>query len=285
MGMSLPLLAWLLLAAPEAASTPENQVTAPPAKRGRPPAPTAARGLEAGAEPDDLAGLGLRRLSDGTYLYRDPGNRFSAYFHPDGSVNFADRWRRPSDLDTQNGKCCALPGEGLAAINPFYGVPLGGPLEWLLKASGHDLSTKAKMELLERTAEVRTKLAISWTLQNLKERLAELEPQLLQAWSDRSVPGEDRRKLLFALWDECDEFVAIDTSQLPPDAITTIDEARQDTAEEARRRIEAFIRRHAPRGSESGYTARELRQFNETRRSTRPFAPYSPAAKKTARDR
>ena len=253
---------------------PMEQVTAPPPTRGPPP-PIIRPGARLG--PASLSELGVTRQHDGTYRHVDRAHRFTAQFNPDGTVQFADRWHRTTDGDDQNGACCALPPEGIVGLNPFWGVPFAGLSHWIAKAQGKDPVTHAKAELLERTREFRTRLAVAWHLDNLETRLQELEPELLRVWSDDSLPLAQRRAHLFRRWDECDEHFSIDTSTLPQDAITAVDEARRSTAEQARQRIERFIRRHAPQGSAQGFTAGELGNLNRQRISRERFAPYHPS--------
>ena len=62
--------------------------------------------------------------------------------------------------------------------------------------------------------------------------------------------------------------------EIAPEAESAIDQARVETAEKARRTIEAFVRRQLPRGSASAYTRAELADMNRRRRSVQPFAPY-----------
>ncbi len=262
----------LVLAQPRGTADPAQQVTAPAPRR--PPPPRVKKPMEGNSAPSDLAQLGLTRAHDGSYLYVDPSARFTARFQPDGTVHFADRWKRAGRGDQQSGQCCGLPPEGIAAINPFLAVSSQGPVEWFLRAYGYDLSTGAKTALLERTRDLRTRLAISWHLQQIEMRLAALEPELLQVWSGHSVSARERKAYLFQRWDECDEYFVIDPGEIPPDAITRIDEVRMRAAEDARRRIEAFIRRHAALGSPHGYTVRELKNLNGRRVSKQRFAPY-----------
>jgi hypothetical protein len=222
---------------------------------------------------DSLAELGLVRQMDGSYLHVDRGGRFTARFNADGTVSFADRWKRPG-RDSQHGHGFKLPPGGLPGINPLYGMGVTGPTEWILMARGVDLAAKAKTELLEQTHELRARLAVAWNLELLEKRLEELAPELLHLWSNHEVDVERRKQLLFQRWDECDERFDVDPGDVPEDAILKIDEARRETAEKARRRIEAFIRRHLPRGSKHAYGKEQLRQLNRRRVSKQKFEPY-----------
>jgi hypothetical protein len=253
--------------------TAEDKVTAPPPRNRPPPPPRIAEKPNALDDSGSLAELGLVRQSDGSYLHVDRGGRFTARFEPDGTVSFADRWKRPGG-DSQHGSGFALPPGGLPGINPFYGMGITGPTEWILMARGIDLAAKAKTELLEQTLDLRARLAVAWNLDLLERRLGELEPELLHLWSDHEVAVDRRKQVLFQRWDECDERFDVDPGDVPEDAILKIDEARRETAEKARRRIEAFIRRHLPRGSKHAYTREELRELNRRRVSKQSFEPY-----------
>lgn len=262
----------------------EEQITAPIPERGRgaPPPPRVERkpgALEDGEQ--GLGELGLIRQHDGTYLYVDPHARFSARFEANGTVSFADRWRRPSRSDSQHGRCCGKPPGGLPGINPFYGARTTGPAEWILKLRGVDIFGKAKRDLLARTRDLRVRLAVAHNLELLERRLDELEPELLELWSDHTVDVQRRRELLFLRWDECEEYFEIDPGDVPGEAILTIDRAQLETAEEARRKIERFIRRHLPRGSKHAYGRAELRRLNARRTSSQQFTPYDRRPKTT----
>lgn len=260
-------------AAPRPPVTTEEKVTAPPPKNRPPPPPRLPQKPGAVDMGDSLAELGLVRQSDGSYLHVDRGGRFTARFNKDGTVSFADRWRRPGG-DSQHGQGFKLPPGGLPGINPLYGMGVTGPSEWILMARGVDLAAKAKTELLEQTHDLRARLAVAWNLDLLERRLGELEPELLNLWADHEVPVDRRKQILFQRWDECDERFDIDPGAVPEDAILKIDEARRETAEKARRRIEAFIRRHLPRGSKHAYTKEELAGLNRRRVSKQSFEPY-----------
>jgi hypothetical protein len=220
--------------------------------------------------------LGLTRQDDGGYLYVDPAKRFTAKFEADGTVQFADRWKRPDRSKGQRGKCCALPAEGFAAINPLMGMPMSGPIEWMMAIQGHDPHSIAKNAILEQTLDLRIRLAVAYTVQLLDQRLRELSPELLALWSDTSLPAARKRELLFERWDECDERFSVQPGDVPADAVSEIDGIRVETAERARRKIEAFVRRHAPKGTRNGYQKHELDTFNRRRVSHERFSPYTP---------
>ncbi|RMG97823.1 MAG: hypothetical protein D6705_07765 [Deltaproteobacteria bacterium] len=275
----VPVLLGPAPTAPGSPTEPEERIGAPPP----PPAPTVLGRkplpVEPGAEGSlDPRALGLRRRDDGTYEYLDRGLRFSAVIERDGRVRFADRYRRTSSRNRQRGRCCGLPPEGLAGLNPFRGVPVPGLAELIYAMYRIDPNRSAKDAFLERTRAFRTKLAIDFALQNLDRRLSDLDRELLEIWQDDRRPAKERRRILFERWDECDELVELSYVGLPKDAILTIERARMETAERARAKIERFIRKAAPRGSADAYGDEELAALNARRRSRQRFAPYDTAA-------
>lgn len=252
----------------------EEQLTAPLPQAGRTAPPPKAARQAATSDTGGLGDLGLRRQRDGGYLYVDPSKRFSATFRPNGTVEFAERLRRPSRQNPGKGTCCALPPGGLPGINPLLGMQMRGPAEWILAAQKKETAATDKRELLERTSELRVALAVSWNVELLKHRFVALEAELLDIWSDQRRTRVARKELLFQLWDDCDETFALDPGDIPMQALGIIDAARADTAVRARRLIEAFLRRHAPGGSPSMFTAQELDDMNRRRTSRERFDPY-----------
>lgn len=218
----------------------------------------------------DAAELGLRPQDDGSALYVDPHLRFSARFNVDGTVEFADPWRRP-DASNERGVCCGRP---LKASFPNF--EMAGPTEWLMYLSDQEPLRREKALLLERTREFRTGLAIAFARRNIEEALARLESDLVDIWSDPKLTPSARRALLFARWDECDERFAPTTGRVPIDALSVIDRERLAAADQARREIEAFVRRVAPQGSPQGFRSGELSALNDQRQSSETFDPYSP---------
>ena len=276
-------LALLFVPPQEVENSAEERVTGKPPVGGR---------NSGGVPPPRIAGtptfdgtdrpskLGLRLQRDGSYTYVDPGRMFTAKVMPDGRVRFADRWRRPDPSNAQHGKCCGKAPEGvLVAINPFAGVPMRGPLEWLTMAVGNDLATGAKMSLLKETRRFRTQLAIAWTREQVAKRLRELPAELLALWSDANIPDTRKREILFQRWDECEDRLGVPMDGLPPDAVPEVDEMRRRAADRARATIEEFIRRHAPTTGDRGFDDGELARYNRRRTSVRAFTPYDDQAR------
>lgn len=214
------------------------------------------------------AQLGLKPQDDGSALYVDPHLRFSALFRVDGTVLFADPWRRP-DFKSERGVCCGRP----LRFSPL-GAQMSGPVEWMMYASDQEPLRREKAELLERTREFRTRLALAFARKNMAEALARLESELFDIWTDAELSEEGRRALLFARWDECDELFAHSAGRVPLEAISQIDRERVESADKGRREIESFIRQVAPKGSPSSYASTELEILNGQRLSDQSFDPY-----------
>jgi hypothetical protein len=265
-----------LLGPPAQDEKPEGPAPAPTPSGGNAPdlgfRPSAAPPVD--ATPGEL---GLTRRDDGGFVYVHPGKQFTAEFRPDGTVQFADRWRRTSDTRPQRGRCCALPAEGFTALNPLQGIGMSGPVEWLMALQGADPNAIAKNELLERTRGLRTALAIAHGRELLDRRFRDLGPELLAIWSDDRTDPVRRRELLFERWDECDERFSVEPHDVPAEAVSELDRVRVETAARARRTIEAFIRRHAPAATRRAYPAHELEALNRRRVSREEFSPYTRA--------
>lgn len=286
--MIMPMLAASLLFAVTTAWVPPTEprrpaserITAPPPpggapSGGAPPAPTLqeAPAPIARARPADL---GLERLPDGSYRYVDPHRRFTLTVAPDGKAYFADRWRRPSSANAQHGKIGRRPGAHSFVTKPM-GMAMQGPLEWLLRASGHDLHTSAKMAALRETEAFRTDLAVAWNRAQIAKRLRELPADLLAVWGDTNLSIERRREIVFEHWDACEDRLATDTAGLPADAVLSVDRMRREAGDEARAAIEAFVRRELGE-PDTAFTPTELERFNARRVSVTAFDPYNPPA-------
>lgn len=264
---------------PAPAEAEQPAPTGKPRPAARPPAPRIEPGsFEGGGSPVIPNRLDLKRQGDGSYVYVDPGGRFSAEFQPDGTVRMTDAWRRSSRGKGQRGKWPGLPPRGIRDLNPLIGIRANGPTEWVQLAYGFDPARSAKNQLLNDTRPMRIALAVSWSKQRIDERLESFNPELLDIWSNPDIELEERRRLLFERWDECDERFAVAPEGVPEEAVSEIDKYRLEAANEARRKVEAFVRRHAPRrGKNPGkaYTDEELDRLNANRLSTERFEPYT----------
>ena len=278
------LFATTLATAVQAEPPPEpmDGLTTPLPEGGRaaPPPKLGARDRVGLAPPlghprDSAAGLGLVRRGDGGFDYVDPGHRFRARILVDGTVQFADRWRKPAAKDRQNGKPGGRPPESvLLAINPFVGIKGGGPLEWIMRVRGQDPAGHAKADFLASTRDFRTRLAVGDTRARVHARLRALPGELLALWSDAGRPWAERRRIVFQQWDDCAEPLPV-IPVLSDAAADEIAELRAEAAADARKTIEAFVRRHARPGTSRAYASRELAALNARRRTAVRFDPYA----------
>ncbi len=255
---------WLVAPAPARAEPPPNLA----------PERVAPDFFASGALPplDALPGDRLR--------HRAPG--FTATIHPDGRVEFRDVVERDLKLqgyDLRRRRLEAAPLDQRApqwvdfqerATFPMGRLPVflnlggrfGGLADWTLGQK----HVSAKRAFLEATAGLRMRLAYGWQRARLREQLAALGDRLVAIWRDGTTPLAERKRLLFALWDESAERDLASTS--PFDAL------RGAAGEAARRKIAAFVRLVAPPGSPDAFTADELARLNRGRRGGARFEPY-----------
>jgi len=150
----------------------------------------------------------------------------------------------------------------------------------------------AKRAFLQQTEDLRERLARSATKQRLQQALVRLPQHLIAVWSDETHTFAERRVMLFELWDEAEEedrdeptppsggvSMGAVSATLPVEAVPDragldADARRRAAGERARRRIEAFISKVAPSGSEHAFSPAELERLNARRRSRQRFDPY-----------
>lgn len=262
--------------APEMIEAEGNERAEPPGGVPKIPSPRSLRTYGTGAfkpvSEDTLGSLGLKRQRDGTMMYVDAGKRFTAVFNADGTVRFGDRWNRDQHGDKVKGSRAAMRQINMA------GLGVTGPSEWLVKLQdllgGPETDAAAKREFLNRTRELRTQMAIEFTLRTLTYRLGTLERELFELWNAGGDPAK-KRELLFQRWDECDEAYRVEfAGEIPEEAMSEIDRTRADIAEQARRIIETFVRRQLPRSGPDAFSKRELADMNGRRTSRQEFRPY-----------
>lgn len=176
-------------------------------------------------------------LGVGRPLHR-PG--FSAIIQSDGRIIFDSRF-----LAT-----------GLSS-DPTVGPRIWGSFDLTDLFGRDDPYAWEKLALLEETFEQRAEVSKQHR-KTLRERSIAALPQYLKAvWTQEDWNPSIRRRLLFALWDECAEGSA-------PNA---------EAGAQARYLIEEFIAMHLPAGGPDGYTIEEVRAFNAARTSAEEFAP------------
>jgi hypothetical protein len=213
---------------PPLGELPPGALTAP-ARAASPPLPPA----------DPLrAGLGPRMAPAGNGEYLEDRARFTARVERDGRIRFRDK-----------GNVQLEGGLGLS-----FDVT-----DAVMRAIGQDPYQSEKLRIMDRTRETRAGMARVDREDRLRTALRKLPAELERVWSHGLWTPAQRRRALFALWDEAAE-------DGDPDLVRAGDEARAT--------VLAFIARRLPEGSPDAFTAEELAALNRVRRSRRPFAPY-----------
>jgi hypothetical protein len=111
-----------------------------------------------------------------------------------------------------------------------------------------------KQVFLERTRDRRAGMASGERAHLSDEAVYALSQRLAAVWDDARRSPAERRRILFRLWDECEEAGA---------------------GAAARATILGFIRRRIPAGSPDAYTPADIDELNRGRTSAAPFAPYA----------
>ncbi|MEM6992449.1 MAG: hypothetical protein AAF721_18190 [Myxococcota bacterium] len=254
---------------------------------------------------DGPDGLKLERTHRGGFRHRDRDNGFEATIHPDGSVTFRDITRAKAktsykpDPDGTVGGMLRGPYAPQQSPNEATGNPILPPSPYgaapiILSAGtsiggladiGADGRRSAKRAFLRSTQDMRDRMARAAERRRLRRALVGLRLRLSELWNDPARTAAQKRAALFALWDEAEErpVVALGAAgaSMQPGAPAPL--TRSGAGERARRRIEAFIRIVAPKGSAQAYGPAELRALNRRRTSHQRFAPYRTAAPHTAR--
>ncbi len=113
-----------------------------------------------------------------------------------------------------------------------------------------------KLDLLHATFAQRVELRREYNNLSMDRAIAALPAYLSAVWNEPSWDMPTKRRILFALWDECaedgdDSLVAGGTA--------------------ARESITSFIGQYVPEGSADAYTDDEIASFNKIRTSTVAF--------------
>lgn len=206
-----------------------------------PPPPSPVERGEQG--PDNRTGP---RDDDGGYTYEATG--FEARISADGRVVFHDR--------------SSVRGEGI--VTPFF-LFVAGTLdvtELVMRRLGQDPYGYEKRAFLESTFEARARMRMRFDEDTMETALVALPGYLGRVWAYQSWDPSLRKRVLFALWDECAEGG---------------NELMRRGGAQARAIIEAFVQSELPEGSPLGFTPAELTALIRTRTSEQAFAPYRAA--------
>ena len=130
-------------------------------------------------------------------------------------------------------------------------------------AVGDDPLAAQKRWFLRQTEPLRDSLAAKARKQDLSRAAVAARRRAAAVLSDRDLAFPAKRRLLFELWDECEE--PAHEGDLRPEVAAGL---------RARELIEGLVRQKLPRGGEGAYSASELRRLNSKRSSKRRFSPY-----------
>jgi len=131
--------------------------------------------------------------------------------------------------------------------------------DWAMRSHGDDPYASAKLAQLDATRGERMQAGARYRERELGNAGSLMAHNLDQLWA--TVPDlAERKRQLFALWDECSE---------------TGTEADIAAGVRARARVIAFIRAHLPAGSAGAFTSAELAALNRDKQSHEQFAPYA----------
>jgi hypothetical protein len=277
--MSAALLLVLLAGPPVAGASPPAPRVSPQLRR--------ALGVDTGK---------LVPHADGSYTYRDRKAGFRATIHPDGRVTFRglapiampqptilgydlrgrpstpadEKHNQVSNTLVHRGTAPDSKSDPIVNWGPYGKAPILGGISFkiggIADLARAGVRTRAQRDFMIATEALRERLAVEAHHDREVAALARLGDELQAVWADPSLSPEQRRALLFARWDECDE---------PAPEGSSDDETRTRAAAIARLTIEAFIRRVAPRGSAHAFTTAEISRLNAKRASVARFDPYA----------
>ncbi|HWM88965.1 MAG TPA: hypothetical protein VNO33_24105 [Kofleriaceae bacterium] len=171
--------------------------------------------------------------------------RVTAIVGPDGSIDFGER---------RGGLWAGVdPVVGMLALIQF------DTTDSAMRAAREDPYLPEKLRIMEETREERMAMRRAHDVVVMQRALDDLPRYLDAVWRQRRWSPQERRRILFALWDEAAE----DGNAL-----------LREGGAHARRLIEEFIAYRIPPGSRYAFRASELTRFNRIRQSRRAFAPY-----------
>ncbi|HEY8376491.1 MAG TPA: hypothetical protein VIK91_08380 [Nannocystis sp.] len=227
-----------------------------------------------------LSDVALEPAGGGRLRHRGQG--FTAYIHPDGSVEFKDHGgsgeinllgfdplrRRIREPEPERYDPVWM-GVVEQTVYPMGRVPLlgtiGGRFGGLADGRRKDRHKREKAAFLAATEQLRFEMATRWYRAQIERELAELGGQLAEVWRDRRLSLAERKRLIFERWAD---------SEPPATSGHPLDTLRARAARIARAKIEAFVRVVAPPGSPEAFTEAELQQLNRGRSGDARFRPY-----------
>lgn len=239
LAMAEPTLTNPGLAQPQPATPPGSYHAIPPLPFSESPMPTLPPPQKMGAEEPLPPGAG--------HVMQRPG--YDALMHDDGRLIFDARFLRSG-----------LSSDPMTGPRHTATFDVGDILTSLFAdGPGFDPYVSDKLELMHDTFAQRVELRQAHKELVMDRALSALPAYLNAVWNEPSWDIATKRRILFALWDECAEGG---------------DELVRSGGEEARQTITSFIRSTLPAGSPEAYTPEELSAFNQVRGSQIFFTPH-----------
>lgn len=178
----------------------------------------------------------IKRLRDGSVRFIHPG--FVVDVRPDGSLRMKDKSTRWSWKD----------------LGFSFDIS-----DSIMRRKGEDPYASDKLKLLEATLSWRQGLRRRWKRRLVDAYLDGLPRRLDAILKKPGMQPVEKRRILFLLWDECNEPDGTEMGKL---------------GKLARDIILAFIRKRLPPAGGMAYTADELSRLNRSRESRDTFNPY-----------
>lgn len=175
--------------------------------------------------------LTARPRPDGTYVYS--GHAFTATIEADGTVRYDDR-----------------PGVQTEGFSTSGSFDLG---DAFMRAAGGDPYAAERLRFEEDNEELIARLDREHRARAMESALGRIPGALERIWQRTSRTPEQRRRAIFAMWEETDE---------------------GEAGLGARRAIEAWVREHLPPGSADAFGEDEIRALNASHTHPYRFNPY-----------
>jgi hypothetical protein len=200
----------------------------------------------------------LVRDPDGTCHY--DGDAIAATILPDGGVRFEDK---PSDVRAVSveplarGQLLPRGGARVPPANPVTPEDQIADQRLELRIKVTPRAWKAERDwFLRETEGVRRELADAAHARELAAGEHALRKRLDKIWCDTSVPVTERRRALFAVWDEM---------------------SADEVGAQGRREVLRYVRENLPKGSAQAFPEEQLAELNLGRAPADRFDPYAGA--------
>lgn len=206
----------------------------------------------------------LVRDPDGTCHY--DGTAITATILPDGGVRFEDKAadvRAVSVEPLARGQFLPRGGAQVPPANPVTPEEQIADQRLELRIKATPRAWKAEREwFLRETEGVRRELADAAHARELDAGEHELRKRLDRIWCDTAVPVAERRRALFAVWDEM---------------------SADDVGARGRREVLRYVQENLPKGSAHAFPEEQLAELNLGRARGERFEPYAAIERDRAR--